>query len=68
MPFGAGSRTCIGKHISMLEMKQLIYELLRRFNLELTDGLTNDSKEWEWINYWLIKPVSLPVKASMRQE
>ncbi|KAK2734140.1 hypothetical protein CKAH01_08184 [Colletotrichum kahawae] len=30
LPFGAGARTCIGKHISNLEMVKLIPELVRR--------------------------------------
>ncbi|KAK0378184.1 hypothetical protein CLIM01_04429 [Colletotrichum limetticola] len=30
LPFGAGARTCIGKHISSLEMVKLIPELVRR--------------------------------------
>lgn len=33
--FGAGSRTCIGKHISLLEMYKLIPTFLRRFEVSL---------------------------------
>ena len=68
MPFGLGSRTCIGKNISLLEMTKLIPELLRRFDFELDDELKNDEKEWQWINYWLIRPVSLPIRISIREE
>ena len=68
MPFGLGSRTCIGKNISLLEMTKLVPELLRRFELELGDELKGEDTEWEWINYWLTRPASLPVKFSLRQD
>ncbi|KFY13167.1 hypothetical protein V492_03442 [Pseudogymnoascus sp. VKM F-4246] len=35
MPFGLGSRTCIGKNISLLEISKLIPELVRRYDFEL---------------------------------
>ncbi|KAI8300733.1 hypothetical protein K4K59_001390 [Colletotrichum sp. SAR11_240] len=34
LPFGAGARTCIGKHISHLEMVKLIPELVRRYEFK----------------------------------
>ena len=68
MPFGLGSRTCIGKYVSLLEMTKLIPELLRRFDFELADELKGENAEWEWINYWLTRPASLPVKVSLRQD
>lgn len=33
--FGAGSRTCIGKHISLLEMHKLVPAVLRRFEVRI---------------------------------
>jgi cytochrome P450 len=68
MPFGLGSRTCIGKNISLLEMTKLIPELLRRFEFELEGELTKEDAEWEWIDHWLARPVSLPVKVRLRTE
>ena len=68
MPFGLGSRTCIGKNISMLEITKLIPELLRRFDFELDDELKDDNNELERINRWFVIPSSLPVKVSIRQE
>ncbi|KPM42947.1 hypothetical protein AK830_g3621 [Neonectria ditissima] len=35
--FGAGSRTCIGKNISLLEMYKLVPAILRTFEIELVD-------------------------------
>lgn len=35
MPFGYGSRTCIGKNISLLEMTKLIPLLVHKFDFKL---------------------------------
>ena len=35
--FGAGSRTCIGKNISLLEVYKLVPSFLRRFNIAFAD-------------------------------
>lgn len=43
--FGLGSRTCIGRHISILEMTKLVPRLLRDFEFELVrpeDGMKCD--------------------------
>ncbi|KAH8691014.1 putative cytochrome P450 [Phaeosphaeriaceae sp. PMI808] len=48
--FGAGSRTCIGKNISLLELTKLIPQLYRRFDFELENG------EWETQNVFFVKP------------
>lgn len=34
MPFGAGTRTCIGKHFAMLEVQLILLCILRRFRLQ----------------------------------
>ncbi|CAI4212295.1 unnamed protein product [Parascedosporium putredinis] len=56
MPFGLGSRTCIGRHISMLEMSKLIPRLVRDFEMELSGKGT-----WETQNYWFVKPKNFKV-------
>lgn len=43
--FGAGTRICIGRHISMMEMMKLVPLLLRRWRIEWV-GL-NGSQEWK---------------------
>ncbi|WPH01320.1 putative cytochrome P450 [Acrodontium crateriforme] len=48
--FGAGSRTCIGKNLSLLEMNKLVPQLLRKFDLTL------DSPTWKTQNVFFVKP------------
>ena len=38
VPFGGGSRTCIGMRFGQLEIKAMVSELLRRFDLEPVPG------------------------------
>lgn len=40
MPFGLGSRTCIGKNISLLEIAKVIPHLVRKFDTTLTAPLS----------------------------
>ena len=68
MPFGLGSRTCIGKNISILEISKSVPELVTKFDFELTDGLEKDGEEMRWYDMWFVRPVALPVKIRIRQE
>lgn len=61
--FGLGSRTCLGKHISILEMSKLIPRLVRDFDFELV----NTEREWETENFWFVKPVDFNVRVRRRQ-
>ncbi|RAL07996.1 cytochrome P450 [Aspergillus homomorphus CBS 101889] len=61
MPFGLGSRTCLGKHISILEMSKLIPQIVRDFDFQL------EKRTWETDNKWFVKPLDFYVKVSMRQ-
>ena len=63
MPFGLGSRTCLGRHVSELEMSKLIPRLVRDFNFELE----KPTKTWTTENYWFVKPMDFNVKVKMRQ-
>ncbi|KAI1263268.1 cytochrome P450 [Xylariaceae sp. FL1019] len=49
--FGMGSRTCIGKNISLLEMYKLVPSFLRRFEVSFKDP----SEDWTTVNAWFIK-------------
>ena len=46
--FGAGSRTCIGKNISLMEMTKIVPLLLRDYSISLVDP----EKEWVVRNKW----------------
>jgi len=53
--FGAGSRTCIGKHISLIEIHKVVPQLLRTYKVELT----YPDKEWELTNHWFVQQEGL---------
>lgn len=61
--FGAGSRTCIGKNISLLEIYKLVPNFLRRFSVELQDP----EKEWKLHNAWFVKQLDFNVRFNERQ-
>ncbi|CAJ0553118.1 Ff.00g116300.m01.CDS01 [Fusarium sp. VM40] len=56
MPFGLGSRTCIGRHVSTLEISKLIPRLLHEFEFELCD-----KNPWVTKNCWFVKPIAFKV-------
>ncbi|GIJ87091.1 hypothetical protein Asppvi_005994 [Aspergillus pseudoviridinutans] len=53
--FGAGSRTCIGKNISLIEMHKIIPQLLREFEIRLH----SPEKEWKTKNVWFVQQEGL---------
>ncbi|KAK8199087.1 pisatin demethylase [Phyllosticta capitalensis] len=61
--FGGGSRTCLGKNISLLEMYKLIPSFLRRFEVELEDP----SKPWKCENHWFVRQVEFNAKFKPRK-
>lgn len=48
--FGMGSRTCVGKNISLLEISKLVPQLLRKFDFMLDEG-----EEVRSLNRWFVK-------------
>ncbi|OBT68006.1 hypothetical protein VE03_01548 [Pseudogymnoascus sp. 23342-1-I1] len=63
MPFGVGSRTCIGKNISLLEISKLIPELVRRYDFELI-GMDGGL---ETQNIWFVKSINFFCKIMKRE-
>jgi len=47
--FGAGSRTCLGKNISLLEMYKLVPTFLRNFEINM------DCPDWQTRNGWFVR-------------
>lgn len=64
--FGMGSRTCIGKNISLLEMCKLVPQLLRRFDFVLDEGVPTDRLECS--NMWFVKQLGFRGKIYARKE
>jgi cytochrome P450 len=55
LAFGAGSRTCIGKNISLMEMYKVLPQIVRKFDFEiLTDGKPGAGYKWKTL--WFAKP------------
>ncbi|KAH8170821.1 cytochrome p450 domain-containing protein [Sarocladium implicatum] len=61
--FGMGSRTCIGKNISLLEIYKVVPSLLRRFDIEFDDP----SREWTLVNAWFVKQLNFQTRFTRRQ-
>ncbi|RYO73661.1 hypothetical protein DL764_010439 [Monosporascus ibericus] len=60
--FGMGSRTCIGKNISLLEIYKLVPSLLRRFEIRFK----NPSQEWKLVNAWFVKQLNFQTLFEVR--
>ncbi|KAH7022261.1 putative P450 monooxygenase [Ilyonectria destructans] len=61
--FGAGSRSCLGKNVSLMEMSKLVPQLLRNFQFELE----NPNVEWKLTGYWFVKQTGLICRVSQRK-
>ncbi|KAE8341952.1 hypothetical protein BDV24DRAFT_150746 [Aspergillus arachidicola] len=62
MTFGYGSRTCIGKNISIMEMGKLIPQLVRHFDIEWA----SDCPEWRVETFWFAKQDGLICRLTSR--
>lgn len=61
--FGYGSRTCIGKNISIMEMGKLVPAILRNFDLEWV----NKDAEWTVKAFWFVRQDGLLFKLRSRK-
>ncbi|KAI8255633.1 hypothetical protein K4K56_007815 [Colletotrichum sp. SAR 10_98] len=50
MPFGLGSRTCIGKNVSILEISKLIPRIIRDFDFKLEGDAAAPAGTWKTHN------------------
>ncbi|KEF54334.1 cytochrome P450 oxidoreductase [Exophiala aquamarina CBS 119918] len=57
LAFGASPCTCVGKHISLLEMSKIVPQLLWTFELELAQP----DKEWKLHDMWFVKQLDFNV-------
>ncbi|KAI0482569.1 cytochrome P450 oxidoreductase [Xylariaceae sp. FL0804] len=60
--FGAGTRTCIGKNISLAEIHKLVPEVLRQFEFDMWD----EEAEWKTSNLWFCKQTGIHVRVTRR--
>lgn len=49
-PFGGGKRGCVGRHMSLIEMRKIVPQLLREFDIEI-----EENKEWKVHNIWFVQ-------------
>jgi cytochrome P450 len=63
--FGMGSRTCIGKNISLLEMSKLVPQLVRNFYFELDEE--TDRGGLRSLNRWFVKQQNFRGKVILRK-
>ena len=65
--FGLGSRTCLGRHISMLEICKLIPAIVGDFDFELAGGIADAGTSWHTRNDFFVKPTNFMVKVTLRK-
>lgn len=63
IPFGVGSRTCIGKNISLYEINKLIPQLVRDYDIDIQQKGGTDMRSK---NMWFVKPVQFEIKIRQR--
>ncbi|KAJ0416229.1 cytochrome P450 [Aspergillus carlsbadensis] len=63
LAFGHGSRTCIGKNISIMEMGKFVPQILREFDFEWA----SNPKDWRVHTYWFAKQEGLVVRLMPRR-
>lgn len=61
--FGSGSRTCIGKNISLLEIYKVVPSLLRGFEVGFKEG----GGEWRLWNSWFVRQLGFEVRFRRRE-
>ncbi|KAF9872393.1 hypothetical protein CkaCkLH20_10220 [Colletotrichum karsti] len=66
MPFGLGSRTCLGKNVSILEMTKLIPRIIRDFDFGLDGNTAAPKGSWTTRNAWFVKPQNFYVRVQPR--
>lgn len=60
--FGTGSRSCLGKNVSLLEMNKLIPQVFRHYEL----ALVHPEQDWTVETYWFSKQLGLECRIKRR--
>lgn len=61
--FGVGSRVCIGRNISYIEMRKIIPVLVREFDMSIKEG-----QDWMVKNVWFTQQAMPLVFLKARQK
>ncbi|KAK8137998.1 cytochrome P450 monooxygenase [Apiospora sp. TS-2023a] len=51
LTFGGGSRICLGRHLSQMELYKAVATLITRYEIELVDA----KEEWNAVARWLYR-------------
>ncbi|PQE14465.1 pisatin demethylase cytochrome P450 protein [Rutstroemia sp. NJR-2017a BBW] len=63
IPFGLGTRTCIGRYVSMLEISKLVPRIVRDWDFHLQERA---DQMWETENITFVKPQNFMVTVAAR--
>ena len=63
LQFGAGSRSCIGRNISLLEIYKVVPSFLRRFKVEMEEP----GRSWRTWNAWWVVPKDFRTRFRVRR-
>lgn len=66
LAFGMGSRTCIGKNISLLEMSKVVPQLVRKFSFVLEGECSSEGLRSE--NRWFVKQKNFKARVLTRKQ
>lgn len=66
LQFGAGARTCIGRHIAALQMSKLVPRLVKNFDFTLCDDISGSGHQWTTKNYFFLKPTNFRVTVRVK--
>ena len=65
--FGAGSRSCLGKNVSFLEIYKAVPSLLLAYRFQIVDGGMGKA-EWEVQNRWIVRQSGFDCFLKVRAE
>lgn len=60
--FGKGPRSCLGRHVSLMEISKLIPEFVLRFDVEMAD----DKYDWTVVDDWFVVQSDFQVRLKQR--
>lgn len=51
LTFGGGSKICLGRHLSQMEVYKVVATLIKRYRIDLVDA----KEEWNAVSRWLYR-------------